>query len=217
MIRFASVILDADSTLASIEGIDWLGGLRGGDVAARVAALTDEAMAGRVPLEQVYGRRLEIIAPTAAELEALAVAYREAVARGAAAAVSRLREAGVALRVVSGGLRPALLPLTRALGFADADVHAVDVEMASDGAFRRLLPTPLVTQAGKPALVPALALPRPVLAVGDGMTDLAMKPEVDAFAAFVGFVRRPAVVAGADHVLDSFAALATLVLGQEVG
>lgn len=217
MTRYASVILDADSTLASLEGIDWLGGLRGADVEARVAALTDDAMAGRVPLEEVYGRRLDIIAPTSAELEALAVAYVEALAPGAAAAVARLRDAGVALRVVSGGLRPALLPLTRALGFADAHVHAVEVELGPDGAFRRVLPTPLVTQAGKPALVEGLALPRPALAVGDGMTDLAMKPVVDAFAAFVGVVRRPAVVAGADHVLDSFDALAALVLGGDGG
>jgi hypothetical protein len=34
-----------------------------------------------------------------------------------------------------------------------------------------------------------------------------MAPAVDAFAAYIGFVRRDAVVAGADVVFDSFASL----------
>jgi hypothetical protein len=40
-----------------------------------------------------------------------------------------------------------------------------------------------------------------------------MRPAVDAFAAFTGFVRREPVVAGADHVLADFAQLTELVLG----
>ena len=51
-----------------------------------------------------------------------------------------------------------------------------------------------------------------MLAVGDGMTDADIRPVVAAFAAFTGFVKRDAVVAAADHVLDSFDALARLVL-----
>jgi hypothetical protein len=35
----------------------------------------------------------------------------------------------------------------------------------------------------------------------------------DALAAYTGFVRRDAVVAGADHVVDSFEALVALVMG----
>lgn len=213
MTRFRSVILDADSTLASIEGIDWLAERRGPDVAARIAALTDDAMAGRVPLEDVYARRLEIIAPSAAELEALGRAYVDAAAPGAVDVAARLRARGVALRVVSGGLRVALLPLARVLGFADGDVHAVDVRFDGGGAFTGVVPSPLATQEGKAPVARALALPRPVLAVGDGATDLAMRPEVDAFAAFVGFVRREGVVAGADHVVGSFAEVEALVLG----
>ena len=56
------------------------------------------------------------------------------------------------------------------------------------------------------------ALPRRILAVGDGATDLAIRPAVDAFAAFTGFVRRAPVVASADVVIDSFAQLVELVL-----
>jgi len=205
--RYAAVVLDADSTIAGIEGIDWLAARRGADVQRAVESLTARAMNGELALEAVYGERLRVIGATASDVSALADAYQAAVAPGAADAITALQAAGVMVHVVSGGLRPALLPMTRSLGVADARVHAVELVADNDGVFRSAAPSPLTTQVGKASLVRALALPGPVLAVGDGATDLAMAPAVDAFAAYIGFVRRDAVVAGADFVFDSFASL----------
>ena len=213
MSGFASIVLDADSTLVGIEGIAWLAGLRGAELAARVAAVTDEAMAGTVALESVYARRLELIGPTREEVAALSRAYRDAMAPGARAVVADMLRAGREVRVVSGGLREALLPLARDLGLAAGAVTAVDVVFDARGAYAGAVPSPLMTDGGKAEVVRALALPRPILAVGDGATDLAMRPEVDAFAAFVGFVRRDPVVAGADFVVASFGEVAALVAG----
>jgi phosphoserine phosphatase len=72
--------------------------------------------------------------------------------------------------------------------------------------------SPLTTQSGKETVVRQLALSAPVLAVGDGATDLAMRSAVDGFAAYTGFVRREAVVKAADFEIDSFARLTALVL-----
>ena len=207
MRRYAAIVLDADSTIAGIEGIDWLATRRGPDVQRAVESLTARAMNGELALEGVYGERLRVIGATASDVSALADAYQAAVAPGAADAIAALHAAGVVVHVVSGGLRPALLPMTRTLGVADARVHAVEPVADGDGAFRSAAPSPLTTQQGKAEIVRALALPAPVLAVGDGATDLAMAPAVDVFAAYIGFVRRDAVVAGADVVLDSFASL----------
>jgi phosphoserine phosphatase len=205
--RYAAVVLDADSTLAGLEGVDWLAARRGPEVQRAVESLTARAMDGAIPLEAVYDERLMTIGATADDLEALAQAYLAAVAPGAADAVAALHAAGVTVHVVSGGLRPALLPMTRALGVPDARVHAVEPVADADGRFTRTRPSPLTTQSGKCDVVRSLALPRPALAVGDGATDLAMAPAVDVFAAYIGFVRRYAVVAGASVVLESFAAL----------
>ena len=49
-----------------------------------------------------------------------------------------------------------------------------------------------------------LGMPRPIVAIGDGSTDLAMRPAVDAFVAFTGFARRTAVVQAADGELLAF-------------
>ncbi len=214
MKRYAAVVLDADSTLSGIEGIDWLAAQRGEAVQRTVEALTARAMDGTVPLEEVYVLRLAMIGASLRELHALGDAYRAALAPGAADAIAALHAAGVIVHVVSGGLRPALLPMTRALGIADSHLHAVEPEADTDGLFTGARPSPLMTQAGKALVVQGLHLPRPALAVGDGATDAAMRPAVHAFAAYIGFVRREAVVADADYVFDSFAALVAHVLSD---
>ena len=167
--RYNSVILDVDSTLAALEGIDWLAAQRGPDVVARVAALTDRAMQGEIALESVYAERLALVRPGRAELAALADAYVAATVPGAKDAVARLREAGVRVALVSGGIRQSILPLARSLGVAPQDVHAVDVVVDMGGQYFAFdAGSPLATQTGKRDVATALlsdgGLPRPALA-----------------------------------------------------
>ncbi len=219
---YASLLLDVDSTLTAVEGIDWLAARRGPEIAAAVAESTERAMRGDLALDAVYGDRLARVRPTRADCAALAEAYAAALAPGAAEALAALRAAGVRIALVSGGLRQAILPLARTLGFAPDDVHAVDVVFDMGGAyFAYDAGSPLATQGGKAELARRVltawgASARPALGCGDGSTDLALRGPgaCDALAAFTGVARREAVVAAADHVVDSFAGLAALVLGR---
>ena len=70
--------------------------------------------------------------------------------------------------------------------------------------------TPIHPQ--KRLVLERLALARPILAVGDGATDVVMRDVAEQFGAFVGFARRENVVARADLVIESFARLADMVL-----
>jgi len=210
---FASVVLDVDSTLCGLEGIDWLAARRGPEIGAMIAEVTDRAMRGEVALDAVFGERMAMVAPGGEDLTALAAEYERALAPGARAAISRMLAEGRRVVLVSGGLRNAILPVARTLGIIDADVHAVSVSLGADGRYTGYDTTsPMTTSGGKLDVVEALRLPRRLVAVGDGATDLAIKPVADTFAAFTGFVRREPVVAGADVVLDSFDQLAELVL-----
>jgi len=212
--RFQSVVLDVDSTVSSLEGIDWLAARRSPDIAESVMALTADAMEARIPLDAVYGRRLALIKPTRAEIAALALAYITTALPGVREAVSVWREAGVRVVLVSGGLRDALLPLGSWLGIPATDVHAVDVEYdATDIAVAVKAESSLARAGGKPIVVGSLNLPRPILAVGDGATDAELVPHVDRFLAFTGVARRPNVVAAAADEVQSFALLTPLVLG----
>ena len=210
---FASVILDVDSTLCGVEGIDWLAERRGGETSARVVELTDRAMRGDIALDAVYGERLALVRPSRDEVAALADAYAASLAPQAAYTILRMRAAGKRIVLVSGGLREAILPIAERLGIPARDVYAVSVRFDADGAYAGFdTKSPLATATGKRVVAESLALPRRIIGVGDGATDLAMRPAVDVFAAYIGFARRESVVNSADVVVSSFDQLMELVL-----
>jgi phosphoserine phosphatase len=212
MTRYASVVVDVDSTLSRIEGIEWLSSRRDTAIQQRIRETTEAAMRGDVPLESVYGERLRLVQPTRAEVEALGHAYIDAVAPGAAEAIAALRDAGVRVIVVSGGVREGIVPLAQSVGVPDSDVHAVSLQFDADGAYAGYdVDSPLARRGGKPQVVGALRLGGPILAVGDGITDAELKSVVQSFAAFVGTVRHETVVRRADYVVSTFTALPGLV------
>lgn len=189
---FASAWFDCDSTLSRIEGIDELATRFRPALGASIAALTEQAMNGQRPIDEVYAERLALIAPTREEVNAIGRLYVDTLVDGARATIAALREAGLHVGVVSGGLRPAVLFATRALGIADADVHAVDVSFTADGRYRDFdRRSPFTRAHGKREFVHALpAQQRPCLFVGDGSTDLAVQGEADLFVGFGGVVCR---------------------------
>lgn len=206
------MVLDVDSTLCGVEGIDWLAQRRGPGVAGKIRELTERAMNGEILLDSVYGERLGLIRPTRADVDALAQVYRRTVAEGAAQAISAWTRDGIGVVLVSGGIRQAIAPLARELG---VPVHAVDLRFDEAGDYVDFdRASPLTTQQGKLDVVRSLALPRPILAAGDGSTDVYMKQAADRFVAYTGFARRDQVVDAADAEAASFAELATLASGR---
>ena len=213
MAAFASVVLDVDSTVSGAEGIEWLASRRDPSVAREVAKLTQQATNGEIPLEAVYARRLEMISPIESEVSELSKFYERRMAPRAADVITELRENGIRLVLVSGGIRQAILPLGLRLGFTQAEVIAVRLAFDEQGAYHGFdTASPLTTTKGKATVVQRLYLPRPLLVVGDGVTDLAARPAADAFAAFTGFAYRPSVVRAADHEITSFDQLLQLVM-----
>jgi len=196
---FASVWFDCDSTLSTIEGIDELARARP-ECAAAIAELTRRAMDGAIPLQQVYGERLRRIAPTRAEVEALARRYVATLVPGARETVAALRRLGKTVGIVSGGLRPAVLAVAHELSIPAEHVHAVDVRFAADGGYAGFdAGSPLARSGGKRDVMAALpAALQPAALVGDGMTDLEAKGAVACFVGFGGVVRRASVEAEAD-------------------
>jgi HAD superfamily phosphoserine phosphatase-like hydrolase len=211
--RFNSIILDVDSTLSDIEGIDWLAAQRGAELEAWSAGLTEKAMQGDIPIEAVYSERMRIVKPTLVEIQELAKIYIERVATHAAETIAKFRANNVEVVLVSGGLREAILPLARELGVGPENVHAVSVFFDEKGGYAGFDDASLLTrQSGKRTIVGQMDLKGPILAVGDGMTDCEIKAVVQGFAAFTGFTRREAVIERADYVIENFDQLRDLVL-----
>lgn len=210
--RFKSVIFDVDSTVCSIEGIDWLAARRDPEIARESESLTAQAMSGEIPIEAVYSRRLARIRPTAGELISLADAYRESLQPGAQELITLLQRAGCQVHLLSGGLRVAIVPIALQLGVPTDRVHAVSLTRDTDGTMSLLDgDQPLSTQRGKPLTVSRLELRTPTVMIGDGSTDAAVRGVVTGFIAYTGVARRESVVAVADAEAESFAALYPLL------
>lgn len=212
--RVTAVVFDCDSTLTAIEGIDELAvGCRD-----EVTALTDAAMRGVEPLEAVYGRRLDLIRPDRAAVAELGRRYVESLVPDAAELIDVLRREGVGVRIMSGGLLPAVQALAAALSVPSASVAAVGITFDSQGAYSGFdAASPLARAGGKADVMRAwrARIGGPVMMVGDGATDLEAATEADVFVAYAGVVERPAVVAAADVVIRgaSLAPVLPLALG----
>jgi phosphoserine phosphatase len=213
--RVAAVAFDCDSTLTAIEGIDELAQ----EQRAAIAALTDAAMDGALPLEAVYGKRLELIRPGRARLEALGQLYIERMVPDAREVVAALQREGIDVRIISGGLAPAVHASARVLGVPPAAVAAVGFVCEDRGQYARFDENSPQARAGGKADI--LGRWRgdvaPLMMVGDGATDLEARDVVDVFVAYAGVVERAAVVAGADVVIRSasLAPVVPLALGGE--
>lgn len=209
---YPSVCFDCDSTLSTLEGIDELAKAKGLEEA--VAPLTAAAMDGRMTIEAVYARRLDLIRPDHATLDWLGRRYIETVVPGAKEAIAALHRNGREVFVVSGGLLQPVAALAANLGIAADHVHAVAVTLDKDGRYLGFDETsPLTRSNGKAEVARAIAKRHgPVVLIGDGMTDVAAKAGGAYVIGFGGVARRPAVVAAADRFVDGPSLLAVAAL-----
>ena len=189
------LIFDCDSTLSAIEGIDELARVRGAEVFKRVEEMTNEAMNGKISVEAVFGRRLEIIQPEAKHVAEIGQRYIDTIEPDAQAVIAAARASGWTVLIISGGFRPIIRPLADFLGIAR--VEAVDLFFDADGRYTGFDETyPTTRSGGKPEVIARLKAelnPARIVMVGDGASDLETKPFVDLFVGFGRYVAREKV------------------------
>ena len=207
------LLLDCDSTLSSIEGIDELGRLRGPATFKAVEDMTNAAMNGGTPMEAIFAKRLDIIKPTAAELAAIGAQYIATVEPTAVASLAKLRAAGWRIAIVSGGFTQAIRPLADFLGIDR--VEAVTLKFHADGSYAGFDDScPTCKTKGKNVVARRLRVEHQathVVMVGDGASDLEVKGDADVVIGFGRYVQRPKVVAGADQFVRSLEELVGVV------
>jgi phosphoserine phosphatase len=212
--RFGSVIFDCDSTLSAIEGIEELAHAH----RTEIARLTEAAMRGEILLEDVYARRLELVRPTRDQVAALGERYVRTMVTDARETIAALLAENIEVRVISGGIRQAVVTLALALGLTERAVAAVEVHFDENGDYAGFdASSPLARSGGKRTILERWLpeLPRPIMLVGDGATDLEARPPADTFVAFAGVVERQVVIDAADAVVraPSLAPVVVLALG----
>lgn len=207
------VLLDCDSTLSAIEGIDELGRLRGAETYSAVEAMTREAMEGGTSMESIFARRLDLIQPTSEELSAIGSLYIAHVEPTAKACIAQLQGEGWTVAIVSGGFTQAIRPLAEFLGITT--VEAVVLKFDCRGfyaGFEEDCPT--ARSRGKNVVAErlkrTLAATKTVM-VGDGASDLEVKGDVDYVVGFGRYAVREKVKAGADAFIMSLSELPAIL------
>jgi phosphoserine phosphatase len=209
------IFLDCDSTLSAIEGIDELARGRGPRIFAQVEAMTTAAMDGKIPVEVVFARRLDIIQPRRADVEAVGRLYIETVEPTAQATIATLKAAGWTPIILSGGFRQAIAPFAAHLGIER--VEAVDLYFDAGGNYTGFdQEFPGTRSGGKPVRIAEIKeelRPARTVMVGDGASDLETAPVVDLFVGFGRYTARDKVRAGAGAFIMSLAELPRVLTG----
>jgi phosphoserine phosphatase len=199
------ICFDCDSTLSAIEGVDELARAGGPQIYAQVEAMTNDAMNGKIPVEAVFERRLALIRPNRSHVEAVGRNYIETIEPTAVATLAELSARGWTMVIVSGGFRQAIRPLANVLKIER--IEAVDLffdEFGTYAGYDASFPT--TRSGGKPEVIARLKRelnPVCTVMVGDGVSDLESKAEVDRFVGFGGYVTRAAVKNGADAFISA--------------
>ena len=200
-------VFDFDSTLVRIETLEALAdiALSGAPDAAairdRISALTDAAMAGDLPFGEALRLRLSLLPLTRAHVTELAERILDEGTPSVRRNLRFFRENAGRIVILSGGFREVIAPLAAHLHIPADQVLCNDLLYDADGLVTGVDPAnPLAEAGGKPVVIKALALPGPVVMVGDGWTDAEVKLQgaADRFHAFTEIVRRETVVAAAD-------------------
>ena len=195
------VLFDLDSTLVSIEGLDWLAIKKG--VGDQVKLLTEKSMNGDIPFKEAFFNKARILAPSVEDMALLGKKYCNSLVPGVKETLRALREDNFKVGIVTSNFRQAVLPVAKLLGIQNELIYANDIIFDSEGIYRSIdSNNPLADNGGKAKIVKEIKANR-IIFVGDSITDLDVKPYVDLFIGFGGVVERPVVKQSADaYVAD---------------
>ena len=226
--RHQHVIFDCDSTLSQIEGIDELADIAG--VTRQVKQMTDAAMAGDIGLEEVYGKRLELIKPTQSDIVKLKEAYKNTATKDARLVVDWLHDLGHDVYIVSGGLLEPVREFGLSLGIIESNIYAVGVNYnqlsgqwwksnsSTDSAwspeYLDFHHSPLTLSEGKKTIISQLLKGKTgrSMLIGDGMSDFLASTCVDQFVGYGGVISRENVKKNSEVFIKSESLLPILPL-----
>ena len=212
------LLLDCDSTLSAIEGVDEMARLRGPKIFKAVEDMTNAAMNGGTSIEEVFARRLDMFRPTRALCSQVAAMYAKDRAPGLEPMLTAVRASGWTPVIVSGGFRQAIGPFARKL--AIGRVEAVDLKFTPDGQYAGFdHDAPTARSGGKPEIARKLRrehIGSTLVMVGDGASDMECRGVADLFVGFGGFIERPKVKAGSEAFIRGFDELPALLAALRI-
>eukprot|EP01039_Chlorochromonas_danica_P010242 gene10242-11336_t len=205
---------DVDSTVIAEEGIDQLADFKG--VGKAVAEMTAQAMGGQVLFQDALAARLSIIQPSKQDIDSFLSERPFHLTPGIKEVVDLLHAQNKVVYLVSGGFRQMIAPVAETLRIPSHRIYANNLLFnENDGTFRDFDAAELTSRDGGKAKVVQHLISahsyKPVVVIGDGVTDMQARPPADAFIGFGGVVVREKVEKGADWFIRDFQDLIQLL------
>lgn len=206
-------VFDCDGTLSFLEGIEVLAEENG--VGARVKELTEYAMSEAGITSSLYQERLDLVKPTYHQVVALGEQYFAKRVPDIVRLIAVLQSLGKAVYIVSAGVNPAVKLFGEMLGVSADHVVAVDLQFSEDGSYQGYNKSALPAQKdGKRFVAQEIKKQHPRLVwIGDGMNDMAVKPEVARFIGYGGAFYREKIAKLSDYYITSQSIAPVLALG----
>ncbi|MBL9121340.1 MAG: phosphoglycerate dehydrogenase [Phycisphaerae bacterium] len=212
MTALPTLVIDFDSTIVRLEGLDELARLAlasdpGRDKAiATIEGITRQGMEGTIGIDESLERRLKAVRIGRRHVEEVVKLLRRNISPSFKRLRSAIRRNADRIHVVSSGFREYVEPICVDLGMKAEHIHCNTFTWSKEGVvtgFDRK--SSLAKPGGKAAIVRSLKLAKPVVAVGDGATDCEIRDHgaADEFVAYCENVERDSVVQRADRVVRS--------------
>lgn len=203
MSKFDIVVFDLDSTLVSFEGLDWLAELKG--KGEEVSALTKSSMEGSMSVNEAFTKKMRIISPYRKDFIKLGKKYSSNLVEGVEEVVSVLHKLGKEVWIVTGNFRPAVEIFANKMQISPERVICNEVYFDSNGKYLDFDDkNPLANNGGKRKMIAErIKIRGKVVFIGDAITDLEAKDEVDMFVGFGGVVQREIVKNNSEVYFES--------------
>jgi D-3-phosphoglycerate dehydrogenase len=207
-----TLVLDFDSTIVQVEGLDELARIaladdpKGAAAIETIEAITRQGMDGSIGIDESLRRRLVAVRIERKHVAKLVKLLASKVSPSFRRHAKAVKANAGRIHVVSSGFREYVEPICAGLGIAADRVHCNQFTWSKDGVVEGFDErSPLARPGGKAEVVRALRLPGTVVAVGDGATDCEIRDLGAAkhFVAYCENVEREGVVQRADRVVRS--------------
>ena len=213
---YKQIFFDFDSTLVKLETLDVLACMKG--IGEEVKILTEASMSGLVPIEEVFEKKVDMIAPSLEMIKALHESP-DVLVDGIEDVIEILHRLGKEVFILTSNFDVVVAPYAQRLMIPAHRVVANELFHTQEGEYLGMNSrNALAHTDGKRIMIDQhIRSKQEAVMIGDSVTDLACQPSVHRFIGFGGVVVREVVRTRADvFVEDSHArALLPHLLSQE--
>lgn len=206
------IFFDLDSTLATIEGLDYLAESKG--KGKEVSYLTNLAMNGEVKMEDIFGKKIDILSPSLTELKKLGEIYKKSLVENAKEVIFQLRDMGWGIGIVTGSFLPAVTPVAEYLSIPQQLVFTNEINFNENGEYQDFNRQHALARSGGKAEIVKQFHDVQMIFVGDSATDLDTKPFVHLFIGFGGVIERKKVKQEAENYIYNLSELVKILEGR---